>query len=399
MNAGRKTMNICPGFFQNGKIAAMFDKFQNPPASIIDAYHTRSAVLLHEITHSKFAMSPVHSPQAKDFAYGWESCKLLAEGTFNRGCQPYASLKGNLCADPNDPTKDGVCNADFSKTNADTWAVVAAGIFFSENVGTEVPLVPPNPVSAQAVSELSTAGTSGCVQYNPLMFDHGGAFEIYGVVSFGDSFAAGMGTGATTTDECRVGQYNYDDLIYQQLQDSSVSIEKKVCSGDTTTGLGRQIQEWSSQSSANLATLTMGGNDLGFSDIVWNCIVTPATWHYGSTYRQWCVDAEDKARALMNDQGENGLRYKLKTLYKQILDKAEQVDLSLFVTGYPEFFNQDTTGCDQSTFHYFWSGYKPPRDTWLNRIVYLYNLSSRRTQSAGLSAQQCNHGCRSRCQY
>lgn len=143
MNAGRKTMNICPGFFQNSKIAAMFDKFQNPPASIIDAHHARSAVLLHEITHSKFAMSPVHSPQAKDFAYGWESCKLLAEGTFNRGCQPYAGLKGNLCADPSDPTKDGVCNADFSKTNADTWAVVAAGIFFSENVGTEVQLVRP----------------------------------------------------------------------------------------------------------------------------------------------------------------------------------------------------------------------------------------------------------------
>jgi hypothetical protein len=62
MNAGRKTMNICPGFFQNSKIPAMLDKFQNPLASIIDAHHTRSAVLLHEITHSKFAMSQVHSP-------------------------------------------------------------------------------------------------------------------------------------------------------------------------------------------------------------------------------------------------------------------------------------------------------------------------------------------------
>lgn len=72
-----------------------------------------------------------------------------------------------------------------------------------------------------------------------------------------------------------------------------MSIEKKVCSGDTTTGLQRQIGEWASASSANLATLTMGGNDLGFSDIVW-----------------YCMAAEDKARALMNDQGESGLRYK-----------------------------------------------------------------------------------------
>ncbi|PYI12923.1 mutanase [Aspergillus violaceofuscus CBS 115571] len=371
MNAGRKTMNICPGFFTNTKITATADKFQNPPASIIDAHHTRSAVLLHEMTHSKFAMKTVHPSQAKDFAYGWESCKLLAEGTFNRGCQRYAGLKGNLCADPSDPSKDGICDAKFSLTNADTWAVVAAGIFFSENVGTEVPLVPPSSASDQTGSELSTAATSGCVQYNPLMFDQGSAFEISGLVSFGDSFAAGMGTGVTTSDNCRVGQFNYGDLIYQQLQDNSVSMERKVCSGDTTTGLARQIQEWNSQSSANLATLTIGGNDLGFTDIVWNCILTPATWHFGSTYRQWCIENEDKARALMNDQGETGLRYKLRTLYKQILEKGQEVDLSIFVTGYPEFFNENTTDCDQSTFHYFWSGYQPPSDWWYNRLVHL----------------------------
>ncbi|KAJ6031123.1 esterase family protein [Penicillium herquei] len=137
----------------------------------------------------------------------------------------------------------------------------------------------------------------------------------------------------------------YGDLIYQQLQDTCVSIEEKVCSGDTTTGLGRQIQEWSSQSSANLATLTMGGNDLGFSDILLG--------------------------TLMNNQGETILRYKPKTLYKQILEKGEEVDLSLFFTVYPEFFNQNTTDCDQSTFHYFWSGYKPPSDLWFNHLVHL----------------------------
>ncbi|CAG8112343.1 unnamed protein product [Penicillium nalgiovense] len=362
MNAGKKTMNICDGFF---KMEATSNRYIHPPKSIIDAHHTKATILVHEMSHSKFAMGPTDQHQTKDYAYGWESCKELAAGTFNRGCQRYAGLKGFLCANPSEPTKDGVCDPDFSARNADTWAVIAAGIFFSDAVGKAIPLYPSPAVSAEDVS--------GCVQHNDIMFDHGCGFEVNDMVSFGDSFAAGMGTEPkTTTDKCRVGGHNYGDLIYQHLGDDSVSIEKKVCSGDTTTGLRRQVGEWASASSANLATLTMGGNDLGFSDIVWYCIITPNFIPWGAINRKKCVAAEEKARALMNDQGESGLRYKLSTLYRAILDKAEQPDFSLFVTGYTGFFNQDTTDCDQSSFHYFWGGYKPPGDgSWPNRIVHL----------------------------
>ncbi|KAJ5493952.1 esterase family protein [Penicillium fimorum] len=93
------------------------------------------------------------------------------------------------------------------------------------------------------------------------MFDQGCGFEISGMVSFGDSFAAGMGTEPETTTDNAV-------LV------DTITV---TCSGDTTTGLQRQIGEWASASSANLAALTMGGNDLGFSDIVWYCLITPNT--------------------------------------------------------------------------------------------------------------------------
>ncbi|KAJ5951187.1 uncharacterized protein N7479_009600 [Penicillium vulpinum] len=378
MNAGKKTMNICDGFFDMEETAF---RYMNPPKSIKDAHHTRATILVHEMTHSKFAMSPTGERQSKDYAYGWESCKQLAEGTFNRGCEEYAGLKGMLCADPSNPKKDGVCNADFSANNADTWAVIAAGIFFSEVGQKAIPLDPPTTVSARA--------DSGCVRHDDIMFDEGCGFEISGIVSFGDSFAAGMGTDPeTTTDKCRVGGHNYGGLIHQHVGDDSVSIEKKVCSGDTTTGLQRQIGEWASASSANLATLTMGGNDLGFSNIVWYCVITPWVGRLGSTNRKNCIDAEDKARALMNDQGESGLRYKLSTLYRSILDKAEQSDFSLFVTGYPGFFNQDTTDCDKSSFHYWSGAYKPPSDWPFNRIVYL--TTSLRTELNLLVSQLNN---------
>ncbi|KAF4269299.1 hypothetical protein CNMCM8812_001541 [Aspergillus fumigatus] len=350
MNAYHKTVTICDKFFTDSKIAATADKYAHPPASIIDAHHTRAAVLVHEMTHTKFAMDAVGPYKTRDYAYGWESCKELAEGTFNRGCQEYTGLQGKLCPDKDDSTKEGLCDSKFSALNADTWAVVAAGIFFSHELERQIPLYPPNHVSARAVSGLSAR--AGCVRHDDVMFDQGSGFEISGLVSFGDSFAAGMGTATTTRDRCRVGGNNYGDLIHQHLGDDRISIEKKVCSGDTTTGLRRQIDEWTGASRANMATLTMGGNDLGFSNIIW---------------------------------GESGLRYKLKTLYKSIVVKAQAYDFFLLVTGYTGFFNHDTTDCDKSTFHYLWAGYKPPSDWPLNRIVYL--TTSLRTELNGLVGQ------------
>ncbi|GFF57063.1 mutanase [Aspergillus udagawae] len=383
MNAHHKTVTICDKFFTDPRMTATADKYAHPPASIIDAHHTRAAVLVHEMTHTKFAMHAVGPYKTRDYAYGWESCKELAEGTFNRGCQVYTGLQGKLCPDKDDSTKEGLCDSKFSARNADTWAVVAAGIFFSHELERQIPLYPPNHVSARAVSGLSAR--AGCVRHDDVMFDQGSGFEISGLVSFGDSFAAGMGTATTTRDRCRVGGNNYGDLIHQHLGDDRISIEKKVCSGDTTTGLRRQIDEWTGASPANMATLTMGGNDLGFSNIVWYCVITPISSPFGPSNPENCAAAKDKARALMNDQGESGLRYKLKTLYKSIVVKAQAYDFFLLVTGYTGFFNHDTTDCDKSTFHYLWAGYKPPSDWPLDRIVYL--TTSLRTELNGLVGQ------------
>ena len=373
MNAGQKTLNICPRFFNDPEMTATFDKYITRPATIREAHHVRSAVILHEMTHTKFSMKSVPDDlavKAHDYAYGWEACKELAAGTFNRGCQDYKMLKGPLCKVPgSDPAMDGICEAKFSAANADTWAVIAAGIFFSEHWKNQIPTITSTDASVNKVS----AKRDGCVQHDDLMFDQGSGYEISDIIAFGDSFAAGMGTGKTESNNCRIGEYNYAGLVEAHYKDadSSLSLERKMCSGDTTSGLTGQIENWKSSDRANLGTLTMGGNDLGFSDIVWNCILTPNGWHWGSTYRKRCEESEDKARDLMNDQGENGLRSKLSMLYSSILQKASQPDFQLVVAGYPGFFNQDTSDCDYSSFHYFWGRYKPGNDWPANRIVYL----------------------------
>ncbi|KAH8903035.1 SGNH hydrolase [Coniochaeta sp. PMI_546] len=199
-----------------------------------------------------------------------------------------------------------------------------------------------------------------------------GASGITGYAHFGDSYASGMGTGTTSGDKCRVGSNNYGDLIYQLLNDKSISYERRSCSGDTTDGLYNKIDAWGNAAQVTVATLTMGGNDLGFADLVYYCVITPNTAQpFGSVNRKWCVDAENKARDHMNDMSDNGLRARLKDGYLRILRKSGRRDLNMYVAGYPVFFNEETTDCDQSSFHYLFGGYKPPSDWPFNRIVYL----------------------------
>lgn len=181
-----------------------------------------------------------------------------------------------------------------------------------------------------------------------------------------------MGTGTTSGDKCRVGSNNYGDLIYRNINDESISYERKSCSGDTTDGLYNHIDAWNNAGQVSVVTLTMGGNDLGFADLVYYCVITPNTAQpLGSVNRKWCVDAENKARDHMNVVTENGLRAKLKAGYMRILRKTGRRDTNLYVAGYPTFFNEETTNCDQSSFHYLFGGYKPPSDWPFNRIVYL----------------------------
>ncbi|OLN96838.1 Mutanase Pc12g07500-like protein 1 [Colletotrichum chlorophyti] len=181
----------------------------------------------------------------------------------------------------------------------------------------------------------------------------------------------GMGTGVTTTDKCRVGSNNYGDLIYNYFGSSSIPYQRLSCSGDTTDGLNAQIDKWTGADQVDLVTLTMGGNDLGFSDLVYYCVITPNTWRWGSSNRNWCAEAKKKARDHMADTSSNGLQARLKAAYQRILDKTGRQDTQLYVAGYPTFFDTAGKTCDKSTFHYVWAGYNPSSDWPLDRIVYL----------------------------
>lgn len=176
------------------------------------------------------------------------------------------------------------------------------------------------------------------------------ASKITGYAHFGDSYASGMGAGTTSTDKCRIGSNNYGDQIHTFLNDPDMVWPGPLsCSGDTTVELDKKIDDWKTAKDTTLATLTIGGNDVGFSDLVWYCVVTPNTFRLGSTNRKNCLAAEKRAIDFMDDTSDSGLIAKMAAAYLKILQKSRDArhndDLDLFVAGYPEFFNPDTTDC------------------------------------------------------
>lgn len=75
-----------------------------------------------------------------DYAYGFNACYKLAHGTFDRSCVPYKGTKPETILCPDENGNDGPCPEDLEIKNADTWSFVAAGVYFSDKCGKEIPL-------------------------------------------------------------------------------------------------------------------------------------------------------------------------------------------------------------------------------------------------------------------
>jgi hypothetical protein len=146
-------------------------------------------------------------------------------------------------------------------------------------------------------------------------------------VHFGDSYAAELGTQPTSGDDCRVGSNNYGNLLNTWLRDTETfDYEIHACSGDTTDGLNHQIDEWlkGNPKSTTMGTLTIGGNDVGFSELVRNCFLI--IWYSSiDSYRQSCIDSESRAWDLMQTPGDTGIEGKLSSAYRRIMDGANSV--------------------------------------------------------------------------
>ena len=135
------------------------------------------------------------------------------------------------------------------------------------------------------------------------------------------------------------------------------------CSGSklkdiAAPGFQHQLQKMHSPS---FVAMTSGGNNAGFGAIVDNCIYHGRVFNYGLPCHNdpdgigECKKSIASANQYINDG--NGLisdlRNTIDDIFLSVAGSGQQ-EFSLYVTGYVEFFNADTTDCNDWTFAPIW---------------------------------------------
>jgi lysophospholipase L1-like esterase len=93
-------------------------------------------------------------------------------------------------------------------------------------------------------------------------------------VALGDSYSSGVGTREFYESTCKRSVYAYPRLVAADRAGTSLTF--RACSGATTSKvLSEQLGALSS--TTNIVTITVGGNDAGFSSIISSCAL-PWPW-------------------------------------------------------------------------------------------------------------------------
>ena len=142
-------------------------------------------------------------------------------------------------------------------------------------------------------------------------------------VALGDSFASGAGAGSYVEGSCRRSSNAYPALRGAEFP----TFKFVACSGATTRSLKSQFRALTPDTT--LVTITIGGNDVGFADVLTTC-----------TLKGDAACSERVATAV--DVLHSQLPGRLDTTYSTI--KAAAPNARLVVLGYPRLFTPDD-GC------------------------------------------------------
>lgn len=168
-------------------------------------------------------------------------------------------------------------------------------------------------------------------------------------VALGDSYSSGVGTRSYIDDgtSCDRSTYAYPYLI---AHSKGYALSFQACSG-ATTGTVTSGQLGTLSSATTFVTISVGGNDAGFSNVITEC-AEPG-------WMSDCGGAIDKAQSFIT----NTLPGRLSTLYASIRSKAPNA--KVVVVGYPRLFNGED--CNAGTW------FSPTEETRLNQTADLLN--------------------------
>ena len=177
-------------------------------------------------------------------------------------------------------------------------------------------------------------------------------------VALGDSYASGTGTRSYISDgtSCQRSTYAYPSLI---AASRGYALNFKACSGAKIPDVTNN-QITALTTATNYVTISVGGNDAGFSSVLTEC--AQPGWMSN------CNGAIDTAQAYIN----NTLPGKLSTLYASIRTRAPNA--KVVVVGYPRIFNGED--CNAGTW------FSPSEETRLNATADLINSKTSAQASA-----------------
>ncbi|KAH6647290.1 SGNH hydrolase-type esterase domain-containing protein [Truncatella angustata] len=187
---------------------------------------------------------------------------------------------------------------------------------------------------------------------------------LTGFVALGDSYSAGIGTGVDGAEnDCRQGAHAYPAIIAKEFAASqggpnATFFQFLSCTGATTHELlagnaESQMDALNGSLPVDFALLSVGGNDLGFFEVMNACI-----FRFYNFYSGTCESALQHAQERLNgDEFEESLFI----VILQLLDKVRWEKKPWFlitVTGYARFFNEQTEECNDMSLGVWWRGPK-----------------------------------------
>ncbi|WP_372790830.1 SGNH/GDSL hydrolase family protein [Paraconexibacter sp.] len=140
-------------------------------------------------------------------------------------------------------------------------------------------------------------------------------------VALGDSYSSGTGTRTYFDSTCQRSVYSYPYLLSQQRANTSLVFA--ACSGAKTGDvLSNQVS--SLTSTTKIVTITIGGNDAGFSNVIKECAKP-----------EWASICDTKVNEAQN-YIRNTLPGQLNNVYTQIKNRSPTA--KVVVLGYPRLF-------------------------------------------------------------
>jgi lysophospholipase L1-like esterase len=155
-------------------------------------------------------------------------------------------------------------------------------------------------------------------------------------VALGDSFAAAPGVPTQVDAGCQRSNHNYPSLVAAALHPAS--FKDVTCSSATTADVAKD-QFSAVNRNTSLVTLTIGGNDVGFADIVTKCSAM-GLFHPDGT----------PCRDTYTDEGGDKLDGRLTTVEPKVVGVLRAVRrraprARVLLVGYPRILPADHRGC------------------------------------------------------